>query len=103
AQDQLVAQGYTRGTTGNSPAAAHSSIHYAANEKAEATALSSLVGDVPLVVDRKVPAKHLELYVGKDFDGVTANPTNGFRREAAPPTTSAAAPVITAEGVPCVN
>jgi hypothetical protein len=107
--DQIVAKGYTRGQPLTTTAKAHSSVHYAPGEQANAEALAAQLGSgLATTSDKAVHAGHLALYIGADYTTIAGQPANtGSTHQNTTPEnnqpSSSEPPAITADGVPCVN
>jgi len=108
----LVAKGYTEGTTANAETILASSVVlYGSGAEAGARAVARELGGLPIQSNTVVPAGRVRVFLGQDYTGSTAERfgggiglgLDGALRQPAPTQPSPAEPVITADGVSCVN
>ena len=103
--EKAVAKGFGRGTTGNATARKTSTVNYPPGAKDAAQAVATALGGLPLFSDDTIPAGHVWVMVGSDYNtayGFTGNAQMQLNTyAAAAPTTTTGA--ISADGVPCIN
>jgi LCP family protein required for cell wall assembly len=112
-QDLLDDHGVVPGAVGNVPRAARSVIRASAANQTDAQQIAQLLGGLPVQRDDTVPAGHVQVLLGRDYDGPdstgtttgtaggsTATPAPGDDARGASPADD---PPITAAGVPCIN
>ncbi|MGW5748192.1 LCP family protein [Amycolatopsis sp. NPDC003861] len=109
----LEGKGFTPGETANATARKTTVIWVPKGGKDKGQAVADALGGSPTVQeDKSVPAGHVTVFLGADYQGSTSDTSSGAGSGAAGATSQAAAPPaaptddekpITAEGVPCVN
>ncbi|RTL70068.1 MAG: LytR family transcriptional regulator [Pseudonocardiaceae bacterium] len=93
----LALSGTTVGPAGTTVATTRSIVKAGPGTETVAAQVASDLGGLPHVDDDALPAGHIEVVLGRDYTG----PTGATTPPPAP--TSAPAPPLTADGVPCVN
>ncbi|MFC0439079.1 LCP family protein [Kutzneria buriramensis] len=104
--DELVGDGFVRGEDLSIATQPASAVHYGpgASDDADKVA-AALGGKVVTEPDSAVPAGHVRVYLGKDYNGPGAQGFAMTPKYVIPSTavTTPTSPSITAGGVPCVN
>ncbi|WP_410587935.1 LCP family protein [Amycolatopsis sp. lyj-23] len=109
----LENKGFTSGDTANATARKTTVIWVPKGGKDKGQAVADALGGSPTIQeDKSVPAGHVTVFLGADYQGTNSDANSGAGAGAAGTTSQAAAPPpaaagddkpITAEGVPCVN
>lgn len=94
--DQLVAGGFQRGVVENAASRTTSVVRYSGDGQAAAQAVAAQLGGLGVEESGDVLPGHVQVLLGTDHAGVAAAPATSQ-------STPAAAPVVNAAGVPCID